>query len=241
MNRVVLMLELTPGQSPVSLGNALKEGAEQIVRNLPAVARVRVGLRPAQNPVERIPHVRYVSPRTFDGLVEISAFEEGSEQIHEALRAIDSNCRKFVHHAESAIVAGTAHSITGGAGSFLLAYAIRRPQLMSPDDWSRHWLTTHAQIGRNVPGLRGYVQLHSRREDNAWAAQAAGGFGVVDFDGVALTEYAGPDEFVEILSQREVVQDAIGDEFEFIDPARSTMTFVKIVADTAVDALGSPG
>lgn len=236
MNKTVLMLELAPGQSSDALGAELQGCAERIVHDFPAVPRVRVGLRTLQNPVQRIPHIRVVNPRVFDAIVEIFAGDEAREQLQHALGVIGGGVGSLVHRAESAVVAGTAHSITGGAGPFLLAYAIRRPPALSRDEWSRHWLTTHAQIGRDVPGLEGYVQLHSRREDNEWAAQALGGFGIVDFDGVALTEYAGPDQFVEILSQREVAEDAIDDEFEFIDPARSTMTFVKIMADTASTA-----
>jgi hypothetical protein len=225
------MLARESGQPLASLRTALAGVAEQCMREVVGLARVRVGLRVAPNPVRLIPHAKHVSARTFDAIVDVSTCIESRGTLERALEIIGHGIEKLVNRADTAAVAGVGHPITGGTGPCLLAYAIRRPAELSRDEWSQHWLTTHAQIGRDVPGLKAYLQLHARREDNEWAARAAGGLGLVDFDGVALTEYSGPDEFVETLSQREVVDVAINDEYQFIDPSRSTMTLVEITCD----------
>lgn len=231
MNKIVLMLARAAGEPSALLSTVLAGITEQCLHEVGELARVRVGTQVMPNPVRRIPHAQHVSATAFDAIVELSSGVDAREPFERALGLIGRGVNTLVNRADSAVIAGIGHPITSGAGPCLLAYAIRRPTDLGRDEWSRHWLTTHAQIGREVPGLKAYVQLHSRREDNQWAARAAGGLGIADFDGVALTEYAGPEEFVEILSQSEVVDVALHDEFQFIEPSKSTMTLFEITCD----------
>jgi EthD domain len=128
----------------------------------------------------------------------------------------------WLDRARSRVVAGAEYVVVEGDQPIVLAMALTRRPELSHDDFVRHWSTTHADLGRQVPGSEGYRQLHLDPERTA-EARAALGFGGPEFDGVALAYYSSRDAVIAILANAEVTASLLEDERRFIDHSQAAM------------------
>ena len=90
-----------------------------------------------------------------------------------------------------------------------LVALLKRREGLSPEDFQKHWRTTHADLVRGLPGLRRYVQNHTRlsgyrRRDPAW-------------DGVAEVWFDDPDALVR-AGESEAMKAVRADERSFLEP-----------------------
>ncbi|MES2301907.1 MAG: EthD domain-containing protein, partial [Pseudomonadota bacterium] len=83
-----------------------------------------------------------------------------------------------------------------------------------------YWLNRHAQIGRRLIPPFTYHQLHA---DAALTQRAATTSGLTpsDYDGIVEVHFPDTDALIRQLSRTEVAQEALEDEKNFIDHARS--------------------
>jgi hypothetical protein len=128
----------------------------------------------------------------------------------------------WLDRPRSTVVAGAEYVVVEGDQPIVLAMALTRKPDSSHEDFVRHWSTTHADLGRQVPGSEGYRQLHLDPELTARAGDALG-FGGPDFDGVALAYYSSRDAVLAILANAEVTETLLEDERRFIDHSRAAM------------------
>jgi hypothetical protein len=167
--------------------------------------------------------------RGFDAVLE-AGVPDGSapEVLLDAVDGLGAELEDWVDPAASAALLGTEHAIVPGDGQVAIVFPLRRLATLTESGFKDYWLNTHADVGRAVPGLRGYRQFHADPELSK-AAAARAGFGVSDFDGVAEGYYADRAEFTKVMSQPEVVQTALEDERRFIDHSRSPASLVRTV------------
>ncbi len=128
----------------------------------------------------------------------------------------------WLDRSRSAVVAGDEFVVVEGDEPIVLAMALTRKAELSHEDFVRHWSTTHADLGRQVPGSEGYRQLHLDRALTA-DARTAFAFGGPEFDGVALAYYSSRDAVLAILANAAVTARLLEDERRFIDHSRAAM------------------
>ena len=128
----------------------------------------------------------------------------------------------WLDRSRSTAVAGTEFIVVDGDQPIVLAMALTRKAELSHDQFVDHWSTTHADLGRQVPGSEGYRQLHL---DPALTTEARAllGFGGPEFDGIALAYYSSRDAVLAIMANAEVTATLLEDERRFIDHSRAAM------------------
>lgn len=127
-----------------------------------------------------------------------------------------------VDTAHSTVLAGEEYVVVPGDEALVLAMALTRRADLGRDEFVRHWRTTHADLGRAVPGSEGYRQLH--RDDAATAGvRSVLGVGGVEYDGVALACYSSVAKLEAILANSEVTSRLLEDERRFIDHTGAAM------------------
>lgn len=147
--------------------------------------------------VLRLPGIRrYVQSHTlastygtgepiYDGIAEVWADDTGALRAmtqsphHPALQEDEA---RFINRASMGVVITEDHVIKDGSppprAVKSVAFLNRKPGL-SVEEFQRHWRDVHAPIASELPGLRRYVQSHTRRS-------AYEGGRVPAYDGVVL-------------------------------------------------------
>ncbi len=129
---------------------------------------------------------------------------------------------EWLDRSRSAVVAGSEFVVVEGDQPIVLAMALTRKAELRREQFVDHWSTTHADLGRQVPGSEGYRQLHLDPVLTG-EARALLGFGGPEFDGVALAYYSSRDAALAILADVEVTATLLEDERRFIDHSRAAM------------------
>ncbi len=127
----------------------------------------------------------------------------------------------------STVLVGSEFIVVPGDQPIVLAMALTRRDGMTPEDFLEYWSTTHAELGRRVPGSEGYRQIHldTALTETVW--QQAG-FGGPRFDGIAMACYSTDAAFRAVLADTEVAGPLLEDEKKFIDHQRSAMVIGRI-------------
>jgi uncharacterized protein (TIGR02118 family) len=103
-----------------------------------------------------------------------------------------------------------------------IVYCLRRKPDMSREDFQKYWLETHAAFGKNIPGVKRYVQVHTLGGEMADMMAEGHPAGKNEpFDGVA--ELWLEEEDLRKLPGAEGALAAMQDEANFIDFARSVI------------------
>lgn len=117
-------------------------------------------------------------------------------------------------------VAAVRHAILLGRDAIRLFFGLRRlPQLSQPA-FHDYWLNRHAMIGRRLIPPYSYHQLHADSVATD-AASTATAIPPIDLDGIVEVHFPDIDAFVRQLSRKEVAEEALEDERNFIDHSRS--------------------
>jgi uncharacterized protein (TIGR02118 family) len=103
-----------------------------------------------------------------------------------------------------------------------LIYCLRRKAGMSVEQFQKYWLETHAAIGKNIPGVKRYVQAHTLGgEMQTLLAEGHPAGKNEAFDGVA--ELWIEEEDLRSLPGKPGALAAMQDEANFIDFDRSVI------------------
>ena len=187
--------------------------------------------------VTRLPGVhRYVQSHTllsayengnpvYDGIAEVWADDTA------ALRAMTQSPAhpdlvtdetRFIDRASMGVIITEDHVVKDGTPASETAvksvgFLVRKAGL-PVEEFQRHWLLVHGPIAAAIPGLRQYVQSHTRL-----AAYEAGR--VPAYDGAAIAWYDSADAFRAAAASVEYTRAATdGPSFLTIDRVRSILT-----------------
>ncbi|MCZ7526631.1 MAG: EthD domain-containing protein [Acidimicrobiia bacterium] len=231
MRKLQLLLVPAEGQSLNLLEARLVAEGQALRSRLDVPGRLhRRAIRLPDDPFATTAHGAEVVTG-FAAMMELAVPDEaGAQPLIDAVEGCAERLEGLgarIDATASAALIGTEHVIVPGEEPVALFYALRRLPTLDPEGFRDHWLHRHAELGRAVPGLRGYRQVHADPEASK-AAAAAAGVGVHDFDGVAEAYYADVEDFLGIMAKPEVTADALEDEKRFIDHSRSTGMLTRI-------------
>ncbi len=103
-----------------------------------------------------------------------------------------------------------------------VVYCLRRKPGMSLEEFQKYWLNTHATFGKNIPGVKRYVQVHALSGEMQEMMASAHPAGKNEpFDGVAELWFE--EEDLRKLSGTAGALEAVQDEANFIDFERSVI------------------
>lgn len=122
--------------------------------------------------------------------------------------------------ARSAVIAVRRHAVLPGRDAIRLFFGLRRLPTLTRAAFHDYWLNHHAQIGRRLIPPFTYHQLHADEAGTLRAATASG-LAPSDYDGIVEVHFPDTDALIRQLSRTEVAQEALEDEKNFIDHARS--------------------
>lgn len=122
--------------------------------------------------------------------------------------------------ARSTAFAGTRHAVLPGSAPIRLFFGLRRLPALTRAAFHDYWLNRHAEIGRRLIPPYTYHQVHA---DEATTATLSGeaGLAASTYDGIVEVHFPDVDAFVRQLSRADVASEALEDEKNFIDHARS--------------------
>ena len=107
-----------------------------------------------------------------------------------------------------------------------IVYCLRRKREMSREEFQKYWIETHAEVGKNIPGVKRYVQAHTLSGEMAEMMAAGHPAGKAEpFDGVAELWFE-EDDLMK-LPGAEGSLAAMQDETNFIDFERSVIFLTK--------------
>jgi uncharacterized protein (TIGR02118 family) len=103
-----------------------------------------------------------------------------------------------------------------------VVYCLRRKPGMSLEEFQKYWLETHADFGKNIPGVKRYIQVHALGGEMQEMMAAGHPAGKNEpFDGVAELWFEEGD--LRKLPGTEGALAAVQDEANFIDFDRSVI------------------
>jgi hypothetical protein len=150
-----------------------------------------------------------------DALLHIRPFDAAAEQ---ALAGLGDRLARSVERAE--VFACIRHSVLPGYDTIRLFFGFQRLEHQTREACHDYWLNVHADFGRRLIPPYSYHQLHVQAEATARAA-AATGLPASVLDGVAEVYFPDIPAFIAQLSRPDVASEALEDERNFIDHARS--------------------
>lgn len=200
--QALLLLAQAEGAPPGALEKAL-------VRALPAGGQLATILPESALPA--LAHAAGLAP----GLPEALATVEPRQA-----PALIAALAGVLDKRRSTLLAFRRHDVLPGRDAIRLHFALRRLARLTLEEFHDYWLNRHAQLGRRLIPPFSYHQLHADPAETAnWAAQA--GLAASDLDGVVEVHFPNVAALVSQLSRPEVASEALEDEKNFIDHARS--------------------
>ena len=152
-----------------------------------------------------------------DAIVTVSA---PCETLMRAIGAIGSNFREVANLSDSTVTAGDRHSILPGRNRIRLFFGLRRLERLSRAEFLDYWLNVHAQLGRRLIPPHSYHQIHARAGLTGEAALLTG-VSPSPLDGIVEVHFPDINALIAQLMRPEVAAEALADERNFIDHARS--------------------
>lgn len=193
-----LLLARRKGMAPDAFASALAEAAPGHSLAL---------LMPADT-LPALAHVGSPDPALPDAILTLP---EGCE-----IPAVEG----YADVARSRVLVARRHAILPGGNAIRLVFALRRLPRLTLAAFHDYWLNRHADIGRRLIPPYTYHQLHADPACTATAA-ARTGLTAADYDGIVEVHFPDVEAFVRQLSRPEVAGEALADERNFIDHARS--------------------
>lgn len=165
-------------------------------------------------PADALPalaHVAKPDPSLPDSILTLTDAPEAS---------LLSRLAPMIDPQRSKLFAATRHAVLPGKDAIRLVFGLRRLERLSLAEFHDYWLNHHAEIGRRLIPPYTYHQLHAEPAKGT-ALAAAAGLTPSDLDGMVEVHFPDIDAFVRQLSRPEVAEEALADERNFIDHARS--------------------
>ncbi|MDF8335320.1 EthD domain-containing protein [Novosphingobium cyanobacteriorum] len=110
---------------------------------------------------------------------------------------------------------GVRHAVLPGGDAIRLFFGLHRLERLSRAEFHDYWLNRHAQIGRRLIPPYTYHQIHACDGPDLEGLRRS------TFDGIVEVHFPDAEALVKQLSRSEVAEEALADERNFIDHARS--------------------
>ncbi len=162
-------------------------------------------------------HVGEPDPALPDAILTLRA---APEAIFAVLPAVMRALAPAVDRTRSSLLASHRHAILPGGEAIRLFFGLRRLERLTLAGFHDYWLNRHAELGRRLIPPYSYHQLHADGAMTAAMAMAAG-LPPSTLDGVVEVHFPDIAAFVAQLSRPEIADEALADERNFIDHARS--------------------
>lgn len=213
---LLLFCHAAPGAGPDSLTAAARSAGT----GLPGVDVELATLLPAEA-LPGLAHVAGLDPALPDAIVTLRGTDES---ILRTVPHVTQLLSPQVDMTRASLFAARRHAILPGRDAIRLFFGLRRLERLSRAQFQDYWLNVHAHLGRRLIPPYTYHQLHALDgPGQALSARltTATGWPVATFDGVVEVHFPDLPAFVAQLSRREVAEEALADERNFIDHARS--------------------
>ena len=182
----------------------------------------------------RIPDIELATLLPRDSLPALAHVAEASDTLPDAIVTLRRDPRDNLHSlsevmaalaplidsSRSSVLVTQRHAILPGSDAIRLFFGLRRLERLTLAGFHDYWLNHHAELGRRLIPPYTYHQLHSDPVATAALARSLG-VAAATFDGVVEVHFPDLDAFVRQLSRPEVAEEALADERNFIDHARS--------------------
>jgi hypothetical protein len=156
------------------------------------------------------------SPAPSDASVQIS----GEGDLAAAARQVLGRLAPLIAVDQTEAVVCTEVVIVPGLAPVFVMMQNRRPVSLTHEGHIDAWYGRHAELGV-TSGVARYRQYHVRPDETA-AITSALGLADPRYDGIACSYFETEAEAVELMSSDWIATEAIKDEVNFIDHARST-------------------
>jgi uncharacterized protein (TIGR02118 family) len=209
MVKVITFIKRKPGMPVEEFQDYWRSRHPDVVTRLPGVRRY-VQSHTLLSAYER-------GEPTYDGIAEVWADDT------DALRAmtrspgnadVQADEARFIDRPTMGVIITEDHVLKDGAvmpdAVKAVTFFTRKPGL-SVEDFQRHWLEIHGPIAITLPGLRRYVQSHTRRS-------AYGAGRVPAYDGAVLTWFDSIDELRRVPGTPEYAR-VLADAANLLSPA----------------------
>lgn len=194
-----LLLYRRPEQTAAAFAAAIRA-------TLPAGATLALAL--PDDALPSLAHAAGRSPQVPDALVLLAESTDAAG----LLGASDAS--------RARTLAAVRHSVLPGRDAIRLFFGLRRLPVLDRAAFHDYWLNRHAEIGRRLIPPYSYHQLHADTAATDAAALATS-LPPIDLDGIVEVHFPDIDAFVRQLSRKEVAEEALADERNFIDHSRS--------------------
>lgn len=210
-----LLLAARSGTQVTDLAATLRENLAGLAAGTPLQTELATAV--ARDELADVPHLAASEGPAWDLIVTLRGDEN---TLADALPRFAAMLPPSIDRGRSAVAAGVRHSILPGTGPVRLFFGLRRLARLTQDAFHDYWLNVHADFGRRLIPPYTYHQVHVYAEASA-AAAAASGLPDPGLDGIVEVHFPDVPAFVAQLSRPEVSVDALADERNFIDHARS--------------------
>lgn len=171
----------------------------------------------ARNELAELPHLAASEGLSWDLILTLRGADNA---LAEAIPVLASSLSPLIDRDRSAICAGVRHTILPGDGPIRLFFGLRRLPRLTQAAFHDYWLNVHADFGRRLIPPYSYHQIHVHAAMSAKAAVLAQ-LPDAALDGIVEVHFPDLDAFVAQLSRPDVAVEALADERNFIDHARS--------------------
>ncbi|MGV3768490.1 MAG: EthD domain-containing protein [Sphingobium phenoxybenzoativorans] len=202
-----LMLKAKPGLAAnllSEMARAGKSGEVAVARRLPDEA------------LPSLAHAASAAPDLPDCIV--SSCAEHDSDLERTMADLAKRMRPL--SAEASLVVVRRHAVLPGRDAIRLFFGLRRLERLSLPAFHDYWLHRHAAIGRRLIPPHSYHQLHADPGLSAQIAEAAS-VQPSTLDGIVEVHFPDVPALIAQLSRPEVAEEALADERNFIDHARS--------------------
>jgi hypothetical protein len=209
---ILLLCKRSMDTSEAALATALR-AAETASVALTTEAVMRF----PQTALPALAHAAEPDPALPDAILTLRA---EPRRIAVALPAVMQALAPAVDRTGSTLFASYRHAILPGHDAIRLFFGLRRLERLTLEGFHDYWLNRHAELGRRMIPPYTYHQLHA---DPAMTAEMAAiaGLSASSLDGIVEVHFPTIAAFVAQLSRPDVAEEALADERNFIDHARS--------------------
>jgi hypothetical protein len=225
MRKAILLLAANRPDQEIFRNRILGLTASQ---KLSGTAKLRSSLllRPGEMPI--VPHQEVMSdsPAPYDAIVELVC-DGRSQQAQSDAQSVLGTLLTVTDAGKSTALICDEYCITSGYGPIFVGMALRRLRGLDHAAFMETWFGRHASLGQSVEGVR-YRQDHVLAEETAQLMSKLGLQGA-SLDGLTLSYFNSRNEAVELLSKKEIRENAIADERTFIDHSKSQFGLYQVV------------
>jgi hypothetical protein len=165
-----------------------------------------------------------------DAIVTVSAPDD---TLMRAIAAIVSNLRDAASLSDSTVAAGHRYSILPGRDRIRLFFGLRRLERLSRAEFLDYWLNLHAQLGRRLIPPYSYHQIHACAGLTDESARLTG-VSPSPLDGIVEVHFPDLKALIAQLMRADVAAEALADERNFIDHARSAFHVYQSAPDPTI-------